>query len=183
MAIETSIVWDDMLAQAFAANIDNASGRIDYDYVNLGVNFQSNARYPNEPMGVPFQMSHRAKMTDNEFRIHIHWLQSQADTPNFMIEYRTYTNGSSPGAYVQAAWNSNAFSYTSGTILQVTEFVAIPIASCPSSCMLDVIMYRDSNNSSGLFVGADPVGSNVTVKWLDTHYQIDTMGSRQEFIK
>jgi hypothetical protein len=182
MAIETSIVWDDMLGQAIAANLDTSSGRIDYNYDELGITFQDNARYPQEPLGIPFQFSHRAAV-DNELRPHIHWIQEQADIPNFLIEYRVYKNGETPPAFTQAIGTGEVFTYTSGTILQVTNFPAISVSDFSSSECLDIRLYRDSINTSGLFAGNDPVANDVTVKFIDVHFKVDTMGSRQEFIK
>ncbi len=48
----TNVVWEDMRAPLQAQRLDTASGRLDYDYFNAAVNFNSNARYPNEPVTI-----------------------------------------------------------------------------------------------------------------------------------
>ena len=50
--------WDDLSGALAGARLDRASGRLDIDWFNGGVNFNANARYPEEPVIIPVQAKH-----------------------------------------------------------------------------------------------------------------------------
>ncbi len=175
--------WDDASVQLVGRKIDVASGRIDYDYDELTVDFATNARYPQEPVGVPLQAPH-SWAEHTVMRPHIHWLQSSADVPNWLIAYRQYNNGAAvPGSWTLKAANSPIFTYTSGTIMQISSFPEIEMPDMGLSCALDMKIFRDSGNASTLFAGADPLSAVAKLKFFDTHIPFDSMGSDVEFIK
>lgn len=176
-------LWDDLKFPATGQGIDTTTGRISYNYTDLGVTFANNARYTEEVIGHIIQMPH-AWQEGSTIHPHIHWLQSQAEVPNFMIEYRLYNNGETPPAvWTKVKYDNTVFPYTSGTILQITGLPEINMSDIRISGFVDIKLYRDTANASSLFSGSDPVGTNVTIKELDIHYLSDTNGSRHEYIK
>lgn len=182
--------WDDLSAAIIAARLDTASGRLDYDYFNGGVNFNSNARYPDEPVVIPIQMRHRALIGAGQvFRPHIHWLQEQAAIPNFLLGYKKINNGSSQTVetdfsnYTFSVLSSHAFTYTSGTLAQLSSFPEIDMSDLTISAQVNIVLFRDTTNVSTLFAGVDPVAADVIVTYQDQHVLFDGDGSRQEFIK
>ena len=173
--------FDDMICQAFGQNIDTSSGRIDFDYAEGTVNYATNSRYPNEALFHPFQMSHKQMESSNVY-FHVHWLQEENNIPNWLLRYRTWENGQTAGAYTNVEYTDNVFTYTSGTILQITTFPAFASASGVSNCV-DCILYRDTDNDSGLFAGSDPYTGLAKLKFADLHYEIDSTGSFSEYSK
>lgn len=181
---DTDEVWDDLRFPFVGRNIDTAAGFIDYDYTDLGVTFAVNARYAQtEQVSMVVQLPHSWK-EGSVLVPHIHWIQSAAAVPNFMIEYRAYNNGEAPPVvWQQAVLDHHAFDYVSGSLAQISSFPMIDMTDLRISCLVDVKFFRDSANASGLFAGVDPLVAGSLVKEFDIHYQIDALGSELEFIK
>lgn len=172
--LAANCVWDDASARLVGQKFDQASGRISYNYDEIAVDFAANARYPEEPVGIPSQMSH-AWLAGTVIRPHIHWFQVEAARPNWLIAYRMYNNGE----LVPAEWNllaceSCVFTYPgSGTMLQISKFPVIDCSGIHISAAFDFKLYRDSANTSGLFEGADTYnssgGGTAAMKFYDYH--------------
>ena len=182
--------WDDLSGALIAARLDTSSGRLDYDYFNAGVNFNSNARYPDEPVVIPIQAKHAMTYgAETVARPHFHWLQEQAEVPNMLLGLKLTNYGFATvketdwSNYLFFVPTGNAFTYPGGVFAQITKFPEIDLSSLTISGSIDFVLFRDSTNASGLFAGADPVASDVTIKYNDSHVKFDTFGSRQEFIK
>ncbi len=177
--------WDDLRFPFFGRRMDVTSGRLDYNYTELGIDFADNClvRYQ-EQIGMIAQLQHSYKY-ESDIRPHLHWLQSSANVPNWLLSYRVYENGATPPSWTDAAYSSHAFAYSSGTILQITHFPTIDMTGINSvSAFIDFKMYRDTTNSSTLFGGADPLEGNALAKEFDIHFQIDTpCGSATELVK
>ena len=179
-------IWDDQRYPATAQNLDVSGGRIDFNYSELTIDYQANARYPNEPLGIVAQLSH-ARKSDSDIYPHIHWVQNQNNFPNLMIEYRWYNNNSDPGSFTQLVLSpaNNVFPYVSGDLAQITS-IPLPggfgVGKALSS-FFEVKIFRDNNNNSGLFAGSDPYSGVFSLKEFDIHIEKDTVGSRQEFVK
>jgi hypothetical protein len=184
--IDDTVQWQDIKFPFIGRNLDTSSGRIDYDFAELGVGFQNNARYNvTEQVSMIAQLNHDWKI-GSWVSPHIHWQQKSSDIPNFMIEYRWYGNGDLiPSTWIKRKWSSVLFSYTGGTtMLQILEFPNIvPTGITGVSSFIDIKFYRDTGNDSGLFTGADPSSLFEVVKEFDIHYQLDSAGSRTEYIK
>ncbi len=180
-----NITWDDLRFPFIGRNIDTSSGRIDYNYTELGVDFQDNSRLAEtEQISMIVQFPHGWK-TGSVISPHLHWVQSSSNIPNWLISYRWYDNGDTiPSTWTNAPYGTHAFTYTSGSIMQLTEFdITVPVGIDAVSSMLDIKFYRDTNNTSTEFAGADPLTGNALAKEFDIHYQIDQSGSRTEYVK
>jgi len=178
--------WDDLRFPFIGRNIDVASGRIGYDYAELGINFADNSRYAaTEQVSMICQLAHSYKL-ESPVTPHLHWAQSSADIPNWLFVYRKYLNGAAvPGGWVEAILSSHVHTYTAGTILQLSTFPAIDMSGMTDlSGFIDCKLFRDTLNTSTLFGGADPLTGNALVKEFDIHFQQDTPGgSAQELVK
>jgi len=183
------IYWDDLRFPVFGRKINTASGRLVWNYTDPGINFNYNARYPDEQLTVIAQMPHSKKM-NTSIRPHVHWRQVKDATPNVLLQYRWYKNGDDIENvdFVNSIIKENAFEYSSGEIAQISTFPEIspPVDETVSS-ILEIKLYRDFANTSGEFVGTCPynVPSNTTwiLKEIDIHFQVDTPGSLLEFHK
>ena len=188
--VRGGVVWDDISQAVAASRLDVSSGRLDYDYFNGAIKFQSNARYPEEPVVIPIQAKHSMLIGEEAVaRVHFHWLQEQAAIPNMLLAYKKTNYGSTTiketnfNNYTLLPWISNAYTYTSGVLAQITKFAEIDISDLTISGTLDLVLFRDSANTSTLFAGVDPVAADVLIKFVDAHVKFDAMGSLAEFAK
>jgi len=187
--------WDDLRFPAFSAAFQVSSGRLSWGYTQLGVNFKYNALYREEEQ-VSFicQMPHKKKFGTPVYP-HIHWGQRKDYIPNMIIDYRFYNNGkeafnaTDPGVWTQSIITDGVFPYQGEAYLaQISAFPPIqPPENENVSAILEIKLYRDTNNSSGLFAGACPYNTggdiSVLLKELDLHFQVDQLGSTEEYIK
>lgn len=166
------IVWKDEKVPASRIR-QGVTQKPDFDTTELGLLFPQNDT--SEIAYAIIQFNHDRKNESN-IRPHIHFVQDSSSQPVFKIDYRWYKNGENPsGSFTTLTANSFAFTYPgSGSILQIVGFPEIDGSSIDTvSSMMDIKIYRDD----------DVVSGDVLVKEFDLHYQIDTVGSRQEFIK
>ena len=177
------VKWDDLRFAFHGRNLDKTSGHLDYDVAELGVNFDDSSRYNDaDQIGIIAQMPHNYKFGTN-LKPHAHWIQNQDEVPNALLKYRIYDNGEVPGSWILAAPTGIAFEYEQNA-LQIIIFPEIDMSTVTGvSSFIDIKMYRDASNASGLFSGSDDYSGNVLMKEFDFHYQIDSLGSRQEYIK
>jgi hypothetical protein len=168
--------WTD---KSFALTRDRqgVAQKPDFDFIELGLLFPQ--ADPTEEIYVIDQMDHRKKLGTN-LRLHVHFIQGEVAIPNFVCEYRWYNNGQSPSAgFVSVETDNGAgpiFTYPgSGLMLQIIQFpeISFPIGNEGLSANFEFKMYRDDNRVTG----------DVLTKYVDYHYQMDSDGSREEFIK
>lgn len=181
-----STTWDEISTSFVGNNIYEVAGRVDYNYTELTLDFNTNARYPNEPVGVVIQTPH-ARKEGSDIRPHIHWMQTSDAVPNILIEYRFCNNGEAPGSWTLKALTEDdlLFEYTSSGMMQIVNF-NLPEdhgADLGLSSTIDVKIYRDSLNTSGLFSGVDTYSGAWSAKYYDIHFERDMNGSREEYTK
>ena len=174
--------WDDLKFPATGLNLDSAATRYSVDTTELGTSFHSDARYTNEQLGMVVQLPHAWK-EGTILKPHIHWIQNQAAVPNWLMAYRVYNNGEVPGAFSFSMIDNTVFTYTSGSICQISGFPDIDMYGLTISSIIDIKLWRDTANTSTLFAGADPVATDALLKEYDIHYQLDSNGSVQEYVK
>lgn len=180
--------WDEISHPLFAARLDTSSGRIDYNFDELTVDFADNARYDDEPANVVIQAPHSWKLGGG-VRPHIHWIQTLDAIPNILIAYRAYNNNELvPASFTLKALTSDDVVFTypgSGSFQQIIEFNLdhSVFQDLNISFTFDCKIYRDSANASGLFSGVDIYSGVWSAKYYDIHWEKDTNGSREEFVK
>lgn len=178
--------WDESSQSFVGSNLFTVAGRVDYNFTELTVDYSTNARYPEEPVGVVIQALHGRKK-DSDIRPHLHWIQNSNNNPNILIEYRWINNGGVASAWTLKALTAsdNKFAWTGIGMQQITEF-NLPNGHGTGkelSATFEVKIYRDTTNTSTLFAGADSYSGNWNVKYYDIHFEKDMIGSREEFIK
>lgn len=166
------VMWDD-LKFPFSKTKRGVTDKPDFDYTNVGLLFPQNDN--TEKTYAIAQLPHAWK-EGTIIHPHIHYIQDEAEIPVFKLDYRIYNNGDTVPDFTTlstANGNGPVFSYTSGTILQIMGFPAIDMSGIRISAIMDIIVYRDDNVVTGDVLG----------KEFDIHYQIDSNGSRHEYIK
>lgn len=133
---------------------------------------------------VKFQLNHDRDEA-SVIKFHFHWQQVSANIPNFLLQYRVQRNGYAKETnWTHLKYSSNAFTYVSGTLNQITSFPEIELpAGSGLSTIIETRLLRDTDNTSTLFVGADPQTGNISVSYLDPHLQINSLGSTDEYRK
>jgi hypothetical protein len=131
------------------------------------------------------QLNHDRDLSQN-IHPHLHWFQSSASVPNWLLEYRWQVlNGAKVTAWTPLAMNTQAFAYTAGTTIhQLSE--SAEIAPLGGTIISDIVQFRicrDTGNVSGLFAGADPLVGNARALSFDVHIMINSIGSTDELAK
>jgi len=168
------ITWTDF-SVPLTRDKQGQSSKPDYDFTNLGLLFPQNDA--TEIVYLVQQMLH-GKALGTSIRPHIHYVQDEVAQPTFKLDYRWYNNGAAvPGSFTTistADGSKGVFAYTSGALLQIATFpeADAPVAETPSS-NFEFRFYRDDNDVTG----------DVLAKYIDFHYQQDSLGSDAEFVK
>ncbi len=151
------------------------SSKPDYDFTNLGLLFPQNDE--SEEIFLNLQMLHQ-KALGLSIEMHVHYIQSSADQPIFELQYKFYNNG----ADVPGSWTTLDTSLLKGRHIWTTNDMmqkgVFPLITTPVneivSANLDVKLYRQTG---------DGVAGDVLTKYVDFHFQIDSLGSAQEYLK
>ena len=171
MSGDSDIVWDDLIFP-LTRDKQGQSAKPDFDFTDLGLLFPQNIS--SEIVYLIAQFSHSRKAGSN-ISPHIHFIQDNALTPVFKMDYRWYDNGDvMPGDFTTITADTFKYPYTSGDMLQLVSFPEIDGSGIVGlSSMMDIKLYRDDNVAIG----------DVLTKEFDIHYLKNTIGSRTEFIK
>ena len=171
--------WEDWRFPADGFRLEAGSTRYSFDFFNGGILFASNARFSlttntnNERLSALLQTSHDWLEGDN-VRPHLHWLQDTAGPVNWLLGYRKYDNGNTSSIVTNynnhtLLTGSEAFDYTSGTIVQITEFGEIDMSDMTASDMMHFVIWSDTANTSGEFSGSD--ANDRLLLEFDVHFR------------
>jgi hypothetical protein len=185
VAIGDATAWRDELQSLTGARLQSPSADIQENIPEASVTFETTARYPTDYVTTNIQLNHDWD-PGTLIEAHIHWWQVSSDIPNWLIGYRWQKGGSAKTtAWTLLPYSSHIFSYTSGTLNQITDFGTItpPSGYGEVSDIIQFRVYRDVTNVSTEFGGADPESADVDVMNFDVHITVDTLGSREEYSK
>jgi hypothetical protein len=167
--ILSDYVFDDLTFPATRTK-QGANNKPDFDYTTLGLLFPQNDT--DEKVYISEQFRHR-KVAGSPVYLHLHYIQDEAETPVFKVDYRFTANGEALDDFTTmstADGDGPVFEYTSGSILQILPFpvtAGVDTNSSAVSTIFDFILYRDDNVVTG----------DVTLKSFDLHYAMDRLGS------
>jgi hypothetical protein len=119
---------------------------------------------------------------------HIHFLQAENKTPNFLLQYRWQINGGAKvTSWTSLACKTLAFDYPAGggTIHQIAG-TAAGITPPAGSSLSDIVQFRilrDTANASGEVGGADGYSAAVHILSFDVHIQTNSLGSTEQYEK
>lgn len=164
-------VWDD-LVMPLTRERQGLTGKPDFDFTNFGLLFPQND--PTEIAYLTRQMKHKWAI-GTDIHPHVHFVQNSALQPTFKMDYRVIqNNGATGGSFTTLTAVVFKFAYTSGSILQIAEFPTIDTSAITTvSAQWEIRLYRDD----------DVVTGDVLGKEFDLHYQIDSLGSKDEYTK
>ena len=145
----------------------------DTDYTNIGLLFPQNDQ--NEYIVISEQFSHSRKYGTN-ISPHIHYIQDEVAIPTFVLQYRWYDNGQQvPNFTTIETTGQPVFDYVGQPILQIIVYPEIDGSQIDFvSSWFEAKLYRKTG---------DGVAGDVLVKSFDIHFEIDSIGSNQMYIK
>lgn len=162
--------------------------RITDDTDNGAIVFANNCVSADDYVIINVQLNHDRKL-GTELRPHLHWLQTSAIHPNWLLEYRWVKNGQVlPSTWTPLTIDTAVFPYeyeegSEETIMQISKCDAI--AAPEGDDVSDILQFklsRDTGNVSTLFTDVDQTGNALAVMF-DIHVQVNEGGSRQEYEK
>jgi hypothetical protein len=167
-----------------ASRIVTTGSNITLDSAEITIDLGVSCTPVNDWAYYNIQFNHDRKNGVNIYP-HVHWFQTGNNVPNFLIQYRWQKNGSpKETSWTNYKMGTNLFTYTSGTLNQITYGAGItPPSGDDVSDILQVKFTRDTNNDTGIFSGTDSYSSVVKVMYVDVHIEMDTVGSRSEYAK
>jgi hypothetical protein len=178
----TSTVFDDLLRSALQLKVFGPGVSINSTENTLEFTTTSNLSdysYDNYPL------VHAWKIGSVVFP-HILWEQAENYIPNWLLQYRWQTNGQAKiTSWTNVACTTNIFAYTSGTLNQIS-YVNGGIAPPTGAGLSDIIEFRilrDNSNTSGVFSGTNTYTTTVGMTSVGIHVEIDTLGSKEEYVK
>lgn len=156
-------------SQALTRSLLGINGKPDFDFTNLGLLFPQNDTA--EKIYIIDQMPHEKALT-TDLLSHIHYIQTTAALPIYIMEYKYYNNGGDvPGAFTTistADGNGPEYPWSGNPMMQILPFPAISgLVDESKSANLDIIIYRNDNVVAG----------DVLTKFFDIHYAKNRAGS------
>lgn len=178
-----STAFRDEFGPLIGAKLESPSSKIVTNAAEGTITFKDSANL-SDYVSMPVQINHDAKAQSDVYP-HIHWWQASANIPNWLIQYRWQQNGAAKvTSWTSVKYASHAFTYSSGTLNQITAFGALsPPASTGVSAVLQLRLLRDTGNASTLFTGADPLTGDVDAMFYDVHIEVDMLGSHEQYAK
>jgi hypothetical protein len=176
-------LWEDLRFPMIGENAYTAGGRIDYNFDEVALAFQDNARYPEDPAVASAQFSH-AWVEGTGVEAHLHWLQTSDADPNWLVQYRYLADGQAPtGWQLMIPDVPRAFTYTAGTLCQITAWPTIDMTGYLISDTVQFRVFRDVVNTSTLFGGSDLYSGDALAVEFDIHHLRNGFGSMNEWMK
>lgn len=169
--------WDDLTETLTGKNLNSVAGTANYDFTNGWVRLEAGGNISNDTDVVlaTFQTRHRMQAGE-ALRFHLHWLQTTSANRTITGKYRIIQNGELAGSWVSwsADQTDNIFTYTSGSLGQITNLFTVDTTNFGLSTIVQVRMTRSDSNANG----------DIYALYLDAHYKTDRpSGSTQEYVK
>lgn len=179
-------VFKDELQSLLTQLKNNPADRLVANIAEGTLDFKSNAVLADYAV-MNVQINHDAKIGANVYP-HLHFFQNQNAMPNWMLQYRWQSNGK----IKDATWKDLRMNipavipYAAGVLVQIAK-AATPITPPETASISDILqlrLIRDTNNASTLFTGGnDTYTGNAEALNFDVHYEINSIGSNQEYVK
>jgi len=172
-------VWKDMIANLFGAKLYSTAGKVDYNYDEHALSFDSGGVITNSADRVVgnLEINHEFQVGNGIiFRPHFHWFQSSNTQVEMSLRYRLQRNGqpkTEAWTTITTTVNStnNVWEYSLGTLNQITRFPNITV-NCEVSDTFQFQLAR-----------TDSLGGTVLIYFFDLHGEIDSIGSNEVIYK
>lgn len=167
-------VWEDLRFPATQIRVNPATLLPNWDDTELGFLFDAGTT---ETLQIIAQMPHAWKLGSSIYP-HVHWMPTTTGAGNVLwrMEYKWV----SIGATTPGSWSTvPLLDAADGVSLkhQIAGFGAVSGAGQTLSSIISIKLSRVGGD------GTDTYGADALLKEFDIHYEIDTMGSREELVK
>jgi len=175
------VVWDDLLGSLVARRLETTTGRLQYNFENNSIIMQNGGDPTKKADRLIFnyQVPHRMLLGvpgTSEFRLHLHWEQETSNKIEFQVDYRIQNNGSAK----ITAWttvlsdsdNDSIFPYVGGTMNQLTRLATVDLSGADVN-LSSTVQFRVTRT--------DVTTGDVQAVFVDAHFPIYSLGSREEF--
>jgi hypothetical protein len=167
--------WNDVIGPLVGRQLNSTAGTVDYNWSNASITMSPNGSIANDNDCIIFMMQYpHAGVLPGTLNLHIHWEQPDATERIFTVQYAVEHNGLATDASwttVASSSNDNSlFTYSSGTLNQITTLVDIPVTQI--SDLVKVRITRSDGNTG-----------DIEATFLDGHFEMDTLGSTREYYK
>jgi len=170
--------WDDIVGSVNGVKLDDAVGKVEFNFTEGTLTFESGGSITNNSDCIWFnlQKPHSCKAA-SMLKMHIHYDKADATARVFTLQYRIQANGvAKTTAWTTITTTTNTtndvFPYTSGTINQIVRFPDIDWSTVGISTTVQFKMAR-----------TDALSGNVEVSFVDGHFESDSLGSNEEYVK
>lgn len=171
-------VWDDIVNSLIGSRLFSTAGKVDYDYSENAVNFQSGGSIAVANDRVIFNLQYpHAALSTGKMKLHAHWEQVNTNKIEFTVQYRIQKNN----AVKTTDWTTvtsdsdddSVYTYPgSGTFNQIIELAEIDMTDEGLSATVQFRVVRTDSTNGDIFV-----------TFIDAHIESDMLGSRSEYIK
>lgn len=166
--------WDDIQTSLIGRRLYSTSGGVNYDYDENTVTFASGGSISNTADRVGFNIQTRHQtLEDSSLKLHMHFEQTDATNRTFTVRYRIQNNGSAKTASwttATADTDDALWTWSSGTLINILPLATIDLTDASISAQVQIQMARTDSN-----------GGTVHVTFVDCHYELDSLGSNNEF--
>lgn len=174
----TASVWEDIQSSLIGARLTSTAGAIDYDFDENALEMSNGSLSNiNDRVIFNYQLPHSARQ-DGQLNLHIHWEQTDLSIHTFSLEYRVQSNG----AEKETTWTrvdvdtggaNDVFTppVGFGTFSQITKLVDLDTTDWGISAQVQFRLTKTAGTGS------------VRATYVDAHFEKDTMGSREEYVK
>lgn len=175
----SAAAWRDIVGDLFGKKINSTAGKVDYEWDENAIKFQSGGSITNKAdrVGANLQYDHFCKIGSVTLNPHIHWFQPDSQAYIFTMRYRIQHNGQAKNTVwttVSYTVGSGGEIYTypgSGTFNQISSLGEIT-ANMGISDTLQFQLAR-----------TDSLVGDVLVYFMDLHAETDSFGSNTEWSK
>ena len=178
--------WKDMVGDLFGKQLASLVGKVDYDFDENAVKFQSGGSISvlNDRVGANLQINHEFRVGSGiTFKAHIHWFQEIISgaishaftlTMRWRLQRNGYAKATSWNTVTSTAGTDDIFDFTGeadGVYNQLSRFPDITV-DCEVSDTIQFQMARTDSN-----------GGDMLVYFMDMHGNVDSAGSDEEITK
>lgn len=173
----THSVFEDMANSLIGRTLSSSAGKVDYNWDNNSITMQPGGvmATTNDRIIWNNQLPHGSKLNTSIYP-HVHWEQINTNQIEWRLAYRVQKHG----AAKTTAWteivcdsvNDSAFTYVSGTLNQITAFPSIDMTGAGISAVVQFRLVRE-----------DVTADDIEVTFVDSHVELDSDGSREQYVK
>ncbi len=178
--VHQKYLWNDLVADVFGRRLNSTSGKVDYDWDENAIKFQSGGSLSNviDRVQANYQYGHGLIYGDDaQMRFHLHYEQVSATNANvFSLRYRFQINGSekttSWTTITATAPGDCVFTFDGHTTLN--NIIAFPVIDCSAATISSTIQIQ--------LARTDSVSGDLLVSFMDAHVPFADLGSRKEYV-